>query len=420
MNEEAVVSMDRTDVVIVGAGPFGLSLAAQLRHRGVSFRIFGQPMRFWRDMPSGINLKSLGFATSIYVPEAGHTLPDWSVERGLEDYEPISMQQFATYGMWMQERFVPMLEKENVAEVAPAGDGFCVSLESGRQVMARRVVCATGLSGLAQKPAVLAHLPEELAPHTSTISGYAQFADLDVAVIGGGASAIEAGALVREAGGRASVVVRGGKPLFYGRDPRVRPLLDSIKRPMTVLGPNLRYWPLQHIPAAFHFLPEAQRIYLMNRLARPSSPWWITDRVIGKVPLHLHSEVVSAVEEGGRVRITVRSEDGERQEVVDRVIAGTGYRFDVDRVPYLTPELTRRIARTLQAPKLSVRFESSVKGLYFIGPMSAMSFGPIFRFVCGANYASRALARHLGGALWARRNRQKQTPAWNPVPERRS
>ena len=52
--------------------------------------------------------------------------------------------------------------------------------------------------------------------------------------------------------------------------------------------------------------------------------------------------------------------------------------------------------RTDRAPTLSMRFESSVKGLYFIGPMSAMSFGPLFRFVAGANFTARTLARHLG------------------------
>src|SRR2546423_1044340 len=96
-----------THVTIIGAGPYGLSLAAHLRARRRRYRIFGDPMRFWRDMPVGVNLKSLAFATNIYVPERGHSYPTWCVKNGLEDYEPCTMQSFATYGWEMQKRFVP-------------------------------------------------------------------------------------------------------------------------------------------------------------------------------------------------------------------------------------------------------------------------------------------------------------------------
>jgi hypothetical protein len=81
------------------------------------------------------------------------------------------------------------------------------------------------------------------------------------------------------------------------------------------------------------------------------------------------------------------------------VIAGTGYDFDLDLLPYVDPLLRERVRRTERSPTLSMNFESSVKGLYFIGPMSAMSFGPLFRFVAGADFTSRMLARHLGGTL---------------------
>ncbi|WP_410722860.1 NAD(P)-binding protein, partial [Burkholderia sp. SIMBA_052] len=35
------------DIAIVGAGPFGLSIAAHLRGSGKSLRIFGTPMQIW-------------------------------------------------------------------------------------------------------------------------------------------------------------------------------------------------------------------------------------------------------------------------------------------------------------------------------------------------------------------------------------
>src|SRR6516225_4606323 len=193
--------IESTNVAIVGAGPYGISLAAHLRARVVNFRIFGRSMGFWRDMPIGINLKSLAFATNIFVPEPGYTFDAWCRKHHLEDFEPCTMQSFAAYGLGVQERFVPELEEECVAKVSAAMRGFELTLASGRHVNARRVVLATGLSNLARRPEMLRRLPRELARHTSELADYSEFRGKEVAVIGGGSSAIEAGVLVREAGG---------------------------------------------------------------------------------------------------------------------------------------------------------------------------------------------------------------------------
>ncbi len=214
-----------TDVVIVGAGPYGLSLATHLDARGVSRRVFGPPMRFWRSMPLGVNLKSLAFATNVYVPLPGHTFPEWCRRRGLEDFEPCTMQAFAEYGIDVQRRLVPDVDPTEVTRISAVGGGFEVTLAGERRLRARRVVCATGLSYLARTPHVLRELPPERASHTFHLSDYATFRGKDVVVIGAGASAVEAGALVREAGGTSQVVVRESEAVFHGRTLRVRPLI---------------------------------------------------------------------------------------------------------------------------------------------------------------------------------------------------
>jgi hypothetical protein len=106
---------------------------------------------------------------------------------------------------------------------------------------------------------------------------------------------------------------------------------------------------------------------------------------------------------GERVELRFRTDGGpERSLEADHVVCGTGYETDVDRIPFFTPDLSSRIARVARAPRLSVRFEASVPGLFFVGPASALSFGPLARFVCGAEYAAPALARHLASARPAR------------------
>lgn len=315
------------------------------------------------------------------------------------------MQSFAAYGLWMQERFVPELEEECVAKVSAAMRGLELTLASGRRVNARRVVLATGLSNLARRPEMLRRLPRELARHTSELADYSEFRGKEVAVIGGGASAIEAGVLVREAGGTAQIYVRGPEAIFHGRTPRVRPFLERIREPITVLGAGRNHWVLQHFPLLVHFLPETRRVRLVENYLGPASPWWIRDRVFGKVPIHVRSEVLEARTVGDRVRLTVRTNGLDDREVeIDRVIAGTGYEWDVSLLPYLDQDIVQRLRCTRRAPALNMTFESSVKDLYFIGPMSAMSFGPLFRFVAGANFTVHTLASHLAGPFprWIR------------------
>ena len=115
---------DPTQVAIVGSGPYGISIAAHLRERGVSFRIFGPPMRTWVRMPRTLNLKSFGFATSLSVPRPNYTFPEYCRTRGLEDFDPCTMESFAQYGLWVQERLVPEVETAEVTSVKAASGQF--------------------------------------------------------------------------------------------------------------------------------------------------------------------------------------------------------------------------------------------------------------------------------------------------------
>ncbi len=393
--------MQETDVAIVGSGPYALSLAAHLRARGVELRIFGPPMKFWRDMPAGINLKSFAFATNVYVPEPGHSFPEWCRAQGLEDFEPCTMASFAAYGMAMKDRFVPGVEDVLVRRVAIAGaGGFGVELATGERLRARRVVFATGLSHLEYTPEVVARLPRELGTHTADLVDYSVFRGKEVAVLGAGASAIEAGAMVHEAGGSAQVLVREKEAVFHGRMDTNRSLYQRLRKPVSVIGPGMKNRIFQALPLSVFFIPERRRVRFVNGYLGPAAPWWIKDRVDGKVPIHPRTLVVGAEPAGQRVRLRLRVQgEGERTLEVDHVISGTGYVPDLDRLPYLDPGLRGRMRRVERGPSLSMSFESTVEGAYFVGPVAALCFGPLFRFVCGADYAAPALARHLAGPV---------------------
>jgi FAD-dependent urate hydroxylase len=397
-----------TEVAVVGAGPYGLAVAAHLRDRGMDVRIFGSPMSFWLDMPATIQLKSFAFATNIYVPRPRYTFPEYCRSRGLEDVEPCSMATFAAYGLWVQRELVPGVETVDVTGLRSRGDHFELTLGGGAVCAARRVVLATGLSNLASLPAALTALPRELASHSSEHVEFSRFAGKDVAVIGAGASALEVATMLAEAGARPVLLVRGSEVTFATKFNPRRPLLDRLRQPNSVLGPARKSWVLQHFPALLHYVPEERRVRFTRSYLGPSGPWWLHDRFRGKVPVRLESVLTGAEMVGGRVRLQVsEKEAAPRPLEVDHVIAGTGYEVDVDRLPFLDPDLRARVRRVSRAPALSRNFESSVAGLYFVGPASALSFGPLFRFVAGAAYASPTVARHI--AATAHRGRR---PVW--------
>jgi hypothetical protein len=102
-----------TEIAIIGAGPYGLSVAAHLKRKGIPFRIFGRPMDSWlRHMPKGMLLKSDGFASTVSDPEESFTLKHFCAERGIEYADlgtPVKLETFAAFGLAFKDRFLPEL-----------------------------------------------------------------------------------------------------------------------------------------------------------------------------------------------------------------------------------------------------------------------------------------------------------------------
>jgi hypothetical protein len=174
-----------------------------------------------------------------------------------------------------------------------------------------------------------------------------------------------------------------------------RSIKERLRNPQSVVGPGRDNWVLEHFPSLMHYLPERRRVRFTRRHLGPFGTWWLRDKIEGKVPVHTRAEIVQASEAEGRIRLTVRDDAGERQFDTDHIVAGTGFEADLDRISFIDPALAARVARVERAPKLSSTFESSVPGLYFVGPVAAFSFGPLVRFVCGAAFAAPTVARHL-------------------------
>jgi hypothetical protein len=406
IRQEAAIS-NFLDVAIVGAGPYGLSIAAHLSPLGANYRVFGKPMETWRShMPKGMLLKSDGFASSLSAPTKTHDLPNAHSLRAYcarhaipyDDFSiPVALTTFVDYALDFQRRFVPEVDERSVVEIRTCDHGFELLLDDGETLEAGRIIVAAGISHFDYVPKVLATLPSELASHSSAHHDVGRFKNRDVTVIGAGASAVDLSALLHEAGANVRLIVRKSA-IHFGSAPDSggRNVWQKIRHPQSGLGPGLRSRLACDLPQLFRYLPSPFRLKIVRRHLGPAPAWHLAPRVVDRVSILLGHEITDAEVRNGLVRLTLGTTGGNTATIeTEHVIAATGYQADIDRLSFIDKNLRSRIRRVGTMPILSSNFECSMPGLYFVGNAAAGSFGPLMRFAYGCEFAAPRISRHV-------------------------
>ncbi len=277
--------------------------------------------------------------------------------------------------------------------------------------MAKRCLCAAwfwrwGITHFQHVPEVFAKLGPEFVSHSYEHHDLEKFRGRNVIVVGGGASAIELAGLLRAAGAEVQLAARRKALVFHNPPPvgKRRSFLAACAQPQSGLGPGMKSSFFANFPWVFRYLPERKRVELVRTTLGPSAGWTSKKQVVGLVPLILGVTPESAQVVDGRVRLKLRAADGsERELVTEHVITGTGYKVDLERLQFLSPELRRQIALVQSSPALSANFESSVRGLYFAGAYRCQHFWSadalcLWRGIRGAANRSRAGAFALPSA----------------------
>jgi cation diffusion facilitator CzcD-associated flavoprotein CzcO len=370
------------ELLVIGAGPYGLSTGALAHERGVDTLVVGRPMGFWRDsMPAGMFLRS---GSQWHIDAGGvHTLEAYLEERGMsrEEVDPIPIRVFLDYCDWFRRVKGVDVREDLVDELALCDEGFDATLRSGEHVVARAVVCAPGIRHYAYLPDWARDVRADRSAHTCDLVRFDDVAGSRVLIVGGRQSAYEWAALIREHGAaRVDIVHRHDIPRFEKISWQ---FVDShMERTINVGG----YW---RKLAALEQEAIAGQFWAAGRLTLER---WLTPR-LDWADLHRWpgTEVVE-VDRSGDV-LAVRLSNSERL-TVDRVVFASGYRADLTRVPYLA-KLVGQIEQANGFPILDEAFATNLAGLYVVGFSSVQDFGPFFGFVRGCPAAATLVVRDL-------------------------
>jgi FAD-dependent urate hydroxylase len=396
-----------TQVAVVGAGPYGLAATAFLKDAGLPVHVFGRPMEFWREqMPRGMLLRSRWRSSHIADPGRGLTLDVFERERGASLDSPIPVEDFIEYGQWYQRQVAPQPDARRVRLIEPANGAFVLRLEDGETLVAERVVVATGLAQYGSRPEPLASLPSGLVSHSSDHVDFAPFEGRSVLVVGGGQSALESAALLRDTGAEVEVLVRRHAIKWLKPDdaPDIGARVNRVILPPTDVGGRVTGW-IAAAPDIYRGVPQELYPKITRRVAGPAGADWLRPRLDG-ARLTLQRTVVRGEAAGDGVRVEL--DDGSIRSV-DHVILATGFNVDVASCPFLSPALLASLERANGYPVLGPGLESSVPGLHFMGATTSHSFGPIMRFVVGTWYAAPALTERI-----ARRRRRPLRLSYRP------
>jgi len=374
-----------TALLIVGAGPFGLAMAAYAQHLGIEHTIVGEPMGAWKsNMPRAMILRS--HLDWHLDPLETHTLERYLAVRGLDrdSVEPLSRDFYLGYADWFQQEKGIHPVRERVVRLDAKGDGFVATLSDGEAISADKVVLAIGFANFAHIPADLAALlPPEHYSHTCHLVEFEPLRDKRCLIIGGRQSAFEWAALLAEHGAAAvHVCHRHPTPLF--QDSEWGWINSAVERFVDEPGwyRNLTGQEKQQVHDMFAEAKIKLEPWLWLRIDKDNVRLWPDTRLAG----------CAETTQGVKVSLT-----NGRDLTVDHVVLATGYRVDMQQVPFIaTGNLSTRLQLDGGYPTLDSQLQTNIPGLFITSLPACQDFGPFFAFTVAVKASAKVIGKALG------------------------
>ncbi len=382
---------EMTDLLIIGAGPYGLAKAAYARHLGIDHVVVRKPMEFWKaNMPEGMYLRT---ASDVHLdPLRVHTIEKFLEIQGLTpaDVEPLSLQFYLAYAKWFQEQkqidalpvFVQRLDCAD-----GEGGRFRATMANGQTISALHVVIAVGFKYFKHLPAeLIERLPAGRYAHTSDLVDFRHLRGKRCLILGGRQSAFEWTALLNDAGcADVHVSYRHDTPAFNRPDMSwIAPMVEAIVDD----------------PGWFRRLSQKERDAVIDRfwaVGRLNIEPWLESRVMKETVTLWPKTRVAAVDEIPHDTLSVQLDNG-RTFPVDVIILATGYRVQIDRVPLLARgNILDRLTIHYGFPRLDEHFQTNIPGLFMTSMPATQDFGPFFGFTYGVSTSAKLIGRAIVG-----------------------
>ena len=387
-----------TDLLIIGAGPFGLAVAAQAAHEGIEHVIAGKSMEFWRrNMPKGMFLRS---ACDWHLdPLNLHTIDAFLLEQGKtpKEVEPLSLDFYLSYADWFQKQKniqptpvyiqqldFPVASDNSAAKERANSHSFVATTADGDTINARNVVLAPGFKHFAHAPEELTNrLPRGRFQHTSEFVDFSDVTNKRYLIIGGRQSAFEWAALLLEAGAAAvHLSHRHASPSFEVSDwSWVNKLVDNMAEN----------------PSWFRRLSQQEKDGVSHRLwaeGRLKLEPWLEPRLKNdRVKLWPQTQLVNCIQHDNG-ELEAELSNGEKLKV-DQIVLATGYKVDIARLPYLAGNLLGRLETRNGFPVLDDHFETSIPGLFITSMPATQDFGPFFGFTISVRISAKLICGRL-------------------------
>jgi len=381
----SVSSLADRPATVVGAGPYGLATAAYAQERGVNQQLLGVPMAFWKHgMPKGLILRSNKSEHISLDPSGKYTFDRYL---GSEDHSDtglhsISLDTYLDYANWFQENASLTAYPHLVQQLDLVGRLFEAQLDDGSMVRARNVVIATGLGVHKNLSELAPSLPLSRYRHTCDLGDLEYLRGQRCLILGGRQSAFEWAALIAEVGAAmVHLAYRHPTPAFDEAD------WSSLEEPARQASSDRRWF---RNLSSEEKAESIQRLWAQGRLKVEP---WLESRV-QKENIHLWPcATVIACEQLADGTMVAELDTGVTMPL-DYVVFATGYKIEVGNFSFLS---RRSILPLLKAeegyPVLDEDFQSSVPGLFFIGPAAARDFGPALSFVIGCPIAGKVVVQ---------------------------
>lgn len=319
------------DVVVVGAGMYGIAAAGALRLRGITNLVLLDRAPAGHEGPWTTTARMRHLRSPKHLPGVDLGLPALTFrawycaregESAWQELEKIANQDWMDYLAWVRRVLdLPVRNGCEVAQVRPGKGHLAVQLGTGEVLTARRVVLATGRLGVGGRfipPGIDAELGPDRLAHAGEVIDFAALAGRRVAVLGGGPSAWDNAAAALDAGAAAV-------DLYVRR--AVLPQVNKLRASATV--GFFEGW------AGLGLADRWRLVCFLDDHETPP-PHESVLRVVGRpgFTAHLGTQVLSA--HPGRAGIDLTLGPDGRHAAADFLVAATGYRVDLGAVPELS------------------------------------------------------------------------------------